>query len=1396
MDWYGSNKDYPIFIKNSLEDKISDSEMQCAQGVVEQNEASFITSIDLKLSLYSNPIGTTASAVDDTVFFENSATQKPKPQNTQPQKRNRTRQLFNAHKPQEKKEVIHTDESFAYGLLNTLYSNKRLNIIKSERSVEFEMDVQDSEQVSRRFRLLRVVGRVDRLDAKEATITKVAHSDDVSTHTVSEFIYSLKTDSETQIPSYKAEVQLQLHSGGNIELDTELQVFVDECVPLLLANDVHQYPAVKHQRYSIVNLFIYKNVEYYIENTEWKFVETQTRSWNEDAIYKQSYSFSICNLSPAVSSCVPLIEAFTNVVTSAIRSYNYVENATWKWTTKDGKQVSQDIMTPLSRPKQSGTEWGSFGSENYWSSYFRSFIPTPRRIDQQFTLEEYRFGIWESENSFITLQSVSDAVLKLKVDTYSTATIEIVFQRKTKKLQLDLQSILSISLCKIKDDPKARCLAFDLTSAPLLFERASKQPRNNNRFNNNAVQSRFLENRDPWTPGPIGKSQVLIVFLQRDFPDELNEMLERVKEMKKHNLPIGKNKVINVKMEDSVASIYARWEKVRDSLSFEVRYMLLVLMSYGILHSCNFTQEFLDLLQDPEYDQDRLIRALLDMRVANKKIFNPAEELRELLQRQVKSLDKTTQEYCQKIRSVCITPTRLYFDEPRVQLSNRVTRQFDKYSDRFIRVSFTDEYFNSLAQTSKFDHLYKRISYFLERGVEVAGRTYHFLAYSSSQLRSHSAWFFASCKEISADEIRRWMGDFSDEKIVAKHASRMGQCFSSTFRTVELKRGEFEKIPDVTVKRIIPGKGTEQYIFSDGIGKISLPFALQIQKRWIDSNRRGRCTLMPELEEEEEEEDLSNMELKYSAYHFRFGGCKGVVSVDPTLKSKKMQVRESQYKFHSHHVHFEVIAPSKWQPCFLNRQVITILSGRDVPTEVFMDLQNQQLEQLDKVLHDRRMAKDMVKRFYKGDTSSILLDMIESGFPLSEPFIINSLRTLRSRAVLELKTKSRVSLDKGAALMGIMDEYKVLEYGEVFFQVTGPNEDAEPQVVTGYVLITKNPCFHPGDIRILKAVDNPKLRHLVNVLVFPQKGERPHPNEISGSDLDGDTYWICWEPSLFPPDRTNAPAMDFTPPRKPKPVENVTLEHIKHFFVDYIRNDRLGQIANAHLVQADKSDLSVWDDGCLELAALHSVAVDFVKTGIPASLPHYLFQSSYPDFMHKDHNKSIYTSNKTIGQLYRAIDKNFEVTAHKIRLEYPKTIDPDLIVKGYEKHLKIVKKYYSQYRTDVEILMNRYGIQSEMELVTGWMKELAKKAGKRRGDLEDDIVHEIESIRLQFRKNFLNYVMGNAEHIDIQKRTELASCWYMVPYSDTAPVPFLSFAWIVSDLLCDIKKKAQFKEVQ
>jgi len=50
-------------------------------------------------------------------------------------------------------------------------------------------------------------------------------------------------------------------------------------------------------------------------------------------------------------------------------------------------------------------------------------------------------------------------------------------------------------------------------------------------------------------------------------------------------------------------------------------------------------------------------------------------------------------------------------------------------------------------------------------------------------------------------------------------------------------------------------------------------------------------------------------------------------------------------------------------------------------------------------------------------------------------------------------------------------------------------------------MVTKNPCLVPGDVRLFEAINREALKHLVDVIVFPRNGPRPHTDEMAGANL-------------------------------------------------------------------------------------------------------------------------------------------------------------------------------------------------------------------------------------------------------------------------------------------------------
>ncbi|CAG8676621.1 7327_t:CDS:2, partial [Paraglomus brasilianum] len=133
------------------------------------------------------------------------------------------------------------------------------------------------------------------------------------------------------------------------------------------------------------------------------------------------------------------------------------------------------------------------------------------------------------------------------------------------------------------------------------------------------------------------------------------------------------------------------------------------------------------------------------------------------------------------VNHATVTPTKIFYEGPIYEASNRVLREFSQYTDKFLRVRFAEENLDKLFAVENMKCVYEdRVLEILKCGFRCAGRHYEFLAFSSSGLREHACWFVAADGDFSAASIRAWMGDFSNIRSPALLGARMGQTFTST----------------------------------------------------------------------------------------------------------------------------------------------------------------------------------------------------------------------------------------------------------------------------------------------------------------------------------------------------------------------------------------------------------------------------------------------------------------------------------------------------------------------------------------------------------------------------------------------------------------------------------------
>lgn len=188
---------------------------------------------------------------------------------------------------------------------------------------------------------------------------------------------------------------------------------------------------------------------------------------------------------------------------------------------------------------------------------------------------------------------------------------------------------------------------------------------------------------------------------------------------------------------------------------------------------------------------------------------------------------------------------------------------------------------------------------------------------------------------------------------------------------------------------------------------------------------------------------------------------------------------------------------------YLNDEVIILLHALGVDRAVIKKKQEDHFRFLADAARDPRSAFRFLSYVNLPHLAErVLLDSLESVQPKIHALVKNEYSKMLNKRG---EQKCRILIPRSRLLFGVCDAWGVLKEGECAVKVT-MDGDGQPATIKGCdVLVTRNPCLHPGDLQKFRAVERPELAHLVDCIVFSTKGRRPAADMMSGGDLDGDT---------------------------------------------------------------------------------------------------------------------------------------------------------------------------------------------------------------------------------------------------------------------------------------------------
>jgi hypothetical protein len=325
------------------------------------------------------------------------------------------------------------------------------------------------------------------------------------------------------------------------------------------------------------------------------------------------------------------------------------------------------------------------------------------------------------------------------------------------------------------------------------------------------------------------------------------------------------------------------------------------------------------------------------------------------------------------------------------------------------------------------------------------------------------------------DFIESFSIDFSGIPTVEKKAKRIAQLFSRFNKYIKLNTNEYKLINDVQNKN---------YIFTDGCGFMSTEFAQLVKSQF-------KLDYVP------------------SVCQIRYRGFKGVLVHVPEVNDLKIHFRESMKKFNTENEDlniFGIVDVSKsFRPAYLNTQTIMLIESVGVSERILRLKQQEFYEILIKLSSNIDAACQYLSCFGYSD----FLESIQKNKGIDKEIEIN-LNSLKKKEIEKMyevrrndkiKYKTRILVPQSRLVFGVCDPYGLLEENECYFNPTLLKQDKEKFDILDKILVTRNPCYSPGDIRKLKLANKKfktEYQHLNDCIVFSVKGERSIADQMSG----------------------------------------------------------------------------------------------------------------------------------------------------------------------------------------------------------------------------------------------------------------------------------------------------------